>query len=121
MRRLARRVRRGDVYGNQQSKRTNRCDKTRHISLPDTIFFRAVEPPIDELNLFFHEFKDFLEELVAVLLEKNEMRGILDQDVALRRRVYECTHQAFTVLLKRPGIEISADHQGRYIDICRIP
>ena len=73
------------------------------------------------MNLFFHEFQDFLEELHAVLFEKNEMRGVLDDDVALCRRMDERTHQALAIILKRPGIEIPADHQRRYIDIGRIP
>ena len=73
------------------------------------------------MNLFFHEFQDFLEELHAVLFEKNEMRGVLDDDVALYRRMDERTHQALAIILKRPGIEIPAYHQRRYIDIGRIP
>ena len=52
------------------------------------------------MNLFFHEFQDFLEELHAVLFEKNEMRGVLDDDVALYRRMDERTHQAFAIILK---------------------
>jgi hypothetical protein len=31
---LARRMRRGDTYGKQQSHRANRCGMTRHISFP---------------------------------------------------------------------------------------
>ena len=75
----------------------------------------------DAPNLFLQEFEDFFEELLAVLLEKNKMRGVLDQNIALHRSVYELTHQTFAVLLKRPSIVIAADHQGGRVYIGSVP
>src|SRR5262245_2323538 len=72
-------------------------------------------------NLLLQEFEDFFEELLAVLFEKNKMRGVLDQNIALHRSVYELTHQTFAVLLKRPSIVIAADHQGGHVYIGSAP
>src|SRR5215510_4210234 len=75
----------------------------------------------DDANLLLHEFQDFIEELHAILFEKNEMRRVLDQHVALCRGMDERPHQAFAILLKRPGVEIASDHQGWNVDIGGVP
>ena len=64
----------------------------------------------DDVNLLLHEFQNFIEELHAILFEQDEMSRILDQHVALRRCMDERAHQAFAILLKRPGVEVASDH-----------
>ena len=70
---------------------------------------------------FSRRCTNFLEELLAVLLKKNKVRGVLDQNIALQRRVNELTDQTFAVLLKRPSIEISADHEGGCVYVGGVP
>src|SRR6185437_158471 len=73
------------------------------------------------VGLLFQEFQDLSKELLAVLFEQHEMRGILDQHVMLRWRVDQGTHQTFAVFLERPGIEVAADHERRSIDVGGVP